>query len=95
MTSGSLLVIEMTTSQSPNEHRRARAPGLWRALRQGARAIRVLHDEQVYMWERFYLANRALVPQTGPLTWVPTLDGYRLTGSHLPAAANEAGGDRR
>jgi hypothetical protein len=36
------------------------------------------------MWERFWLSNRAVPPATtGPLSWVPSLDGYRLTGSHL------------
>ena len=69
----------MTTSQHrPREPRLARGPWLWRALRCAARAIRDIHNEQVYLWERLYLTNRALVPQAGPLAWIPTLDGYRL-----------------
>ena len=72
-------VIRMTTSQHrPREPRLARGSWLWRALRCAARAIRDIHNEQVYLWERLYLANRALVPQAGPLAWIPTLDGYRL-----------------
>jgi hypothetical protein len=53
----------------------------------------LLHNEEVCRRERVFLANRALVPQTGPLTWVPTLDGYQLAGCHLPATATAASGD--
>jgi hypothetical protein len=63
---------------------------LWRALRRAAHVIREFHAEQVHHWERYYLASRALVPRDGPLAWVPALDGYRLTGSHLPVPADEA-----
>jgi len=28
-------------------------------------------------------ANRVPVDRAGPLTWTPSLDGPRLTGSHL------------
>lgn len=52
-------------------------------------------DEQVYLCERSYLSGRTLVPQTGPLTWVRTLDGYRLAGCELPATADEVSGGRR
>jgi hypothetical protein len=47
----------MTTSQHrPREPRLARGSWLWRALRCAARAIRDIHNEQVYLWERLYLA---------------------------------------
>jgi len=29
-------------------------------------------------------------PAMAPLAWVPTLDSYRLTRSHLPVLADEA-----
>jgi hypothetical protein len=73
----------------------AGASPLWRALRQVAHVIREFHTDQVYFWERYYLASRALAPRDGPLAWVPTLDGYRLAGNHLPAPAEEANRARR
>jgi hypothetical protein len=44
------------------------------------------HDGQVQMWE-CVLATSGTVPLTvaDPLRWVPSLGGYRLAGSHLPA----------
>ena len=36
------------------------------------------------MWELQWQASRAAVPETGPLTWMLTLDGHQLAGSHLP-----------
>jgi hypothetical protein len=35
------------------------------------------------MWELFWSANRVPVDRAGPLAWTPSLDGSRLTGSHL------------
>ena len=64
--------------------------GAGRRLRSAARtvigAVRMAHDEQVRMWECLLLTSGA-VPLTaaGPLRWAPSLDGYRLAGSHLPA----------
>jgi hypothetical protein len=44
------------------------------------------HDEQVRMWECILLTSGAApLTAAGPLRWVPSLGGYRLTGSHLPA----------
>jgi hypothetical protein len=60
---------------------------LWLAIRTVIRAIRMANDEQVYMWECLLLTSGAVpLTATGPLRWVPSLDGYRLVGSHLPAA---------
>jgi hypothetical protein len=43
------------------------------------------NDEQVYMWECLLLTSRAVpTTATGPLRWVPSLDGNRLVGSYLP-----------
>jgi hypothetical protein len=44
------------------------------------------HHEQVRMWECI-LQTSGAAPLTaaGPLRWVPSLGGYRLAGSHLPA----------
>lgn len=59
---------------------------LWPAVRTVIRAVRKANDEQVRMWESLLLSSRA-APATaaGPLRWVPSLDGYRLVGNHLPA----------
>jgi hypothetical protein len=56
------------------------------AARTVIRAVRVAHDEQVRMWECILLTSGAApLTAAGPLRWVPSLDGYRITGSHLPA----------
>ncbi len=63
----------------------------WRAMRHAASAIRKAHDEQVYMWECFWRSSRAEPPATtGPLSWVPSLDGSRLAGSYLPGQDQRA-----
>jgi len=55
------------------------------AVRMMIRAVRTANDQQVYMWESVLLTSRAVPPTaTGPLRWVPALDGYRLVGSYLP-----------
>ena len=50
------------------------------------RAVKMAHNEQVYACECILLTSGAapLTP-AGPLRWVPSLNGDRLTGSHLPA----------
>jgi hypothetical protein len=59
---------------------------LWPAVWMMIRAVKMAHDEQVRMWECI-LQTSGAAPLTaaGPLRWVPSLDGYRLAGSHLPA----------
>ena len=38
-----------------------------------------------YMWECLLLTSRAVpTTATGPLRWVPSLDGNRLVGGYLP-----------
>ena len=56
------------------------------AARTMIRAVQMAHHEQVRMWE-CVLETSGAVPLTaaGPLRWVPSLDGDRLIGSHLPA----------
>jgi hypothetical protein len=77
----------MTTGQhKPTEPRAARGS----LLRRGARAIRDFNQEQIDFCERYCQAGRASVSQEGPLTWVLTLDGYRLAGSYLPIPAERA-----
>jgi hypothetical protein len=50
------------------------------------RAVRTANDQQVQMWESVLLTSRETpLAATGPLRWVPSLDGYLLVGSHLPA----------
>jgi hypothetical protein len=58
----------------------------WLAVRMVIRPVRMAHDQQVRMWECI-LQTSGAAPLTaaGPLRWVPSLDGYRLAGSHLPA----------
>jgi hypothetical protein len=59
---------------------------LWLAARTVIRAVRMTHHEQVRMWECILLTSGAApLTAAGPLRWVPSLDGYRLAGSHLPA----------
>ena len=68
-----------------SQHLRRRSARLWRAIRRAAAALRHVNDQQTLMWETWWQANRATVPETGQLTWVMTLDGHRLAGRHLPA----------
>jgi hypothetical protein len=59
---------------------------LWPAARMVIRTVRMANDEQVYMWECVLLTSGAAsLSAAGPLRWVPSLDGNRLVGSHLPA----------
>ena len=57
---------------------------LWRATRRAAAALAYLDHEQTLMWELRWQSDHVAVPETGPLTWVPTLDGPLLAGRHLP-----------
>ena len=67
-------------------HDRLGRPVLWLAGRTVIRAVRMAHHEQVNMWECLLLTSGAApLSAAGPLRWVPSLDGYRLIGSHLPA----------
>jgi len=64
-----------------------------RAVRRAATLLLAVHAEQARMWEIWWQANRVSVPDSGPLTWVLTLDGHRLAGGYLPAPGDaEAGG---
>jgi hypothetical protein len=76
---------------SANHHTR-RSPGWWRAVCRATRALRRLHDEQVYAWEVWSQANRAAVPEDGPLRWARTLDGYRLAGGYASAGSDTSAG---
>ena len=59
---------------------------LWLAVRLVIRTVQMAHDEQVRMWEGILLTSGAApLSAAGPLRWVPSLGGYRLIGSHLPA----------
>jgi hypothetical protein len=59
---------------------------LWLAARTVIRTVKMTHHEQVRMWECILLTSGAApLTAAGPLRWVPSLDGYRLVGSHLPA----------
>jgi hypothetical protein len=59
---------------------------LWLAVRTMIRAARMAHHEQVYAWECLLLTSGAApLTAAGPLRWVPSLGGYCLVGSHLPA----------
>lgn len=63
---------------------------VWRAMRRAGRALQDLNRELEQASESFWLAGRTPVPRSGPMAWVPSLDGYRLTGSHLPAPGHPA-----
>ena len=57
---------------------------IWLAVRALVRGVRKAQNEQVYMWECLLLTSRAAPPTaTGPLRWVPSLDGHQLVGSYL------------
>ena len=59
---------------------------LWLAVRTVIRVVGMAHDEQVRMWECILLTSGAApLTAAGPLRWIRSLDGYRLSGSHLPA----------
>jgi len=86
------------TSPGPGRSRRRRGPGrcretmawagrrLWLVVRTVIRAVTMAHHEQVRMWECVLLTSGAApLTAAGPLRWVPSLGGYRLAGSHLPA----------
>jgi hypothetical protein len=66
---------------------------LWLAVRTVIRAVAMAHHEQVRMWECVLLTSGAApLSAAGPLRWVPSLGGYQLVGSHLPAQdPSEAG----
>jgi hypothetical protein len=55
-------------------------------------ALRAIHDEQVLMWELFWQSGRVPADRAGPLAWAPSLDGARLTGSHLPSPDDASAG---
>ena len=76
------------TSSGPRALKRAARSGrrLWLAAWTVIRAARMAHHEQVRMWECVLLTSGAApLTAAGPLRWVPSLGGYRLIGSHLPA----------
>jgi hypothetical protein len=66
---------------------------VWRAVFRAAAALWAMQEDQGRMWGAWWQANRAIVPDSGPMTWVLTLDGYQLSGSHLSARSDvRAGG---
>jgi hypothetical protein len=74
------------------DQRTRRSAILWRAVCWVGRALQYIGGKQVYALEAWSQASRAAVPETGPLAWVRTLDGYQLAGSHLPAGSDLATG---
>jgi hypothetical protein len=72
---------------------RRQAASAWRTARRAAGALRAIHDEQVLMRELSWSANRVPVDRAGPLAWTPSLDGSRLTGSHLRIPDDTSGED--
>jgi len=63
---------------------RRRVAAVWRTARRAVAALRVIHDDQVLMWELFWQSSRVPVDRAGPLAWQASLDGPRLIGSALP-----------
>ena len=78
----------MMTASQPKWRR---AAAVWRAARRAAAALRAVHDEQVLACELFWQSSRVAVERTGPLAWTPSLEGPRLTGSHLPIPGDTSG----
>jgi hypothetical protein len=81
----------MTATQPPG----TAGAALWRAGRRAARALRAVHEEQVLMWDLLWQASRVPAGHAGPLAWRPSLDGPRLTGSHLPTPGEVSTGGTR
>ena len=61
---------------------------VWRTIRRLWTALRAIHDEQVLMWDLTWQSSRVPADRAEPLTWTPSLDGTRLTGSYLPTPAD-------
>ena len=70
----------MTASQPTRRH----AAAMWRAARRATAGLRANPVAHGLMGELFWQSSRVAVERTGPLAWTPSLDGNRLTGSHLP-----------
>jgi hypothetical protein len=45
---------------------RRRVAAVWRTARRAVAALRVIHDEQVLMWELFWQSSRVAVDRAGP-----------------------------
>ncbi len=75
----------MTISQRP---RRA-GSAVWRVLRQSARALRNLHDEQAYAWDCFF--RPAGAPRLRAQAPAPAGGSHATAGSRTPAGV--AGND--
>jgi hypothetical protein len=77
-----------------NQPAQRRGAAVWRTVRRAAAALRAFNDGQVLMWEVFLQSSRIPPNRAGPLTWVPSLDGPRLTGDELsvPDAADAGHG---
>jgi len=80
----------MTTSQRPR--RAGSGSPVRRALGRSLRALRDLHDEQAYAWERFLLSCRA--PQPCTHTPARARGGHAAAGSGPPAPAGVGSGDQ-
>jgi hypothetical protein len=78
----------MTTSQ-PARRTVADAP-LRRVLGRSLRALRKMHDEEVYAWGRYLRAG--LPPEGGPEAAAKARG--RAAGSRSPVPADSASGDR-
>ena len=66
----------MPAVQPPGrEPRPAPRSALWQIVPRAARALRAAHDEQVRMWELWWLTSRVAIDRDGPLAWTPSLDG--------------------
>ncbi len=81
--------LQFATRGELRRHRReihppARPPALTRF----ARALRAMHQEQVYAME--CLLRLSPPPEADPLTWIRTRSGYHLAGRYLPAQPGQA-----
>jgi len=67
---------------------------VWRAVRRAAALLLAAYAGQAGMWGLWCSASGEPLPDSGPLTWVLTVDSYRLAGSHVPAPGRAKTGGR-
>jgi hypothetical protein len=82
-------VIVMTTNQPVR--RVGAGPPVWRALSRSLHGLQKMHNEQMYMWERF---SRIGLPPESRAQAAAKASGDQVSGSDSPVLAGAGSGDR-